>query len=107
MTRPCPLMHDISHETQLKEWLGGHSLHRKLPPPVLGGECVPDFSCCMPDLLASLEERKAYMAGTQAVRNKWLGVFLGRAIEHSAKMTGKKPPKIHMVDGEGELSKTQ
>ena len=61
--------------TQLSDWLKGTSIHGKGK----SAGCVPDFSCCRPDLLARPEERKAFVAATPAVRAEMRAVFIGRA----------------------------
>ena len=61
--------------TQLSDWLKGTAIHGKEK----NAECVPDFSCCRPDLLARPEKRKAFVAATPAVRAEMRAVFIGRA----------------------------
>lgn len=77
-----------TYEEQLNLWLAGESVHVTVtgrlgtPEGVRMGkespsgdssasdyECCPDFSCCYPKLLASLEERQRYAAFTQSQRN--------------------------------------
>ena len=61
--------------TQISDWLKGTSIHGKGK----NAECVPDFSCCRPDLLARPEERQAFVDATPAVRAEIRAVFIGIA----------------------------
>jgi hypothetical protein len=65
-------------QRQLDEWLEGRSQH--LGSPMMGGECVPDYSCCFPGLLASREEREAYYYADKPDRLCMGRTFLQRLI---------------------------
>lgn len=93
------VQHRITVEKQLSEWVKGNPLHRVLTKYGKGGECVPDFSCCTPELLAEEGERRAYAAGSRAQQVSFLGVFLRRALERQARLTGKNAPTVHIIDG--------
>ena len=58
-------------------WRDGHPIH-------LDRQCLPDGSCCMPELLAPKEERelfvKLYFAGKHSECERMLMMFLGRAL---------------------------
>jgi hypothetical protein len=96
------VQHRITAEEQLSEWIRGNSLHRRIQSKyVRGGECVPDFSCCVPELLAEECERRAYAAGSRAQQMSFLGVFLHRAIERHARLEGKRVPVVYITDGSG------
>lgn len=73
-------------ERQLNEWLEGRSNH--LGSPMMGGECVPDYSCCFPGLLASREEREAYVHGDKQDRLCMARSFLKRLIKAVDEVTG-------------------
>lgn len=86
-----------SSKKQLEQWVKGTPEHNDER-----GECCPDFSCCVPSLLASDEDRRLYAdaceSGNDAVKMAMLGGFLGRAMEQHGK------PKVHLAgftDGEG------
>lgn len=82
----------MTNAEQLQAWVKGDLKGKGAAAHVhtlLGGkhevvECVPDFSCCTPALLASEEERKIFLAGDEGVRNMMLGTFLGRLLEHNS-----------------------
>lgn len=87
--------HRISSDEQLRQWVAGNSMHRHTNSKyVKDGECCPDFSCCQSDLLATLEERQAFVTGDKGARNRWLFVFLKRALEAVAK---KPDLRVHVV----------
>lgn len=51
---------------QLILWLNGRSVHN-----AVNGECLPDFSCCYPDLAWSQERRNEYArADHDAIRKE-------------------------------------
>lgn len=77
----------ITSEEQLARWLDGKPVHRqfKLKHVDKTGavvaesdcdECVPDFSCCRPNLLSERSIREAFVAASQSERMKFLGTFL-------------------------------
>lgn len=71
-----------TYEEQLNLWLAGESVHVTVTR--MGNEdyeCCPDFSCCYPKLLASLEERQRYAAFTQKQRSPMLMTFLDRLVK--------------------------
>lgn len=79
-----------SEQTAL--WVQGRSIHN-----TERDECCPDFSCCTPELLAPLEERKRFhlaeLAGDEKLKNEMLMGFLGKMIK-SAKLD---PIKVHIA----------
>ena len=96
--------HDITDAAQLAEWVKGNSLHRKVDSKcVKGGECTPDFSCCVPELLATKDERLAYAAAGRGERNKFLVMFLHRALGRRAAKTGRKPRVLIITDTDHSL----
>lgn len=84
--------HKITSEEQLIQWLNGKSLHRHIDG-VTGGECCPDFSCCKPELKATIEERRAFVVARRPMQEKFLTVFLGRLIQ----LEGRKDTKIAVI----------
>lgn len=70
-------------QEQLDRWVEGESLHNH-DAPVTGGECCPDFSCCIPELQAlrsTREEfRRARQEGDAAKENELLSQFLGELL---------------------------
>lgn len=74
----------MTYEEQLSEWAAGRPIH--------GNCCVPDFSCCKPELLQPEEVRRAFVACGEEERVKFLFAFLGAAFD-----------KIHIAGrGEGD-----
>jgi len=65
------------YRKRLKMWCDGHPIH-------LDDWCLPDFSCCVPELLAPKEERelfvKLYLKGKRNQYERMLMMFLGRAL---------------------------
>lgn len=63
---------------QLDAWVDGASLHLKRSGGS-GRECVPDFSCCFPDLLAPravrAKYRRAYLSGDFQTMNAMRAFF--------------------------------
>lgn len=62
-------------EEQVKLWVEGKSVHQE--------ECVPDFSCCKPELLQPEEIRIAYARANEKERAKFLDTFVDAAINWS------------------------
>ncbi len=66
------------YKKQLALWVDGTSVHMHK------GICCPDFSCCVPENLAPLEERELfqelYLAGKHSEYEKMLMMFLGRGL---------------------------
>jgi hypothetical protein len=46
---------DLTPERQLELWVGGQSVHN-----TARDECCPDFSCCMQEMLWTVEKRKEF-----------------------------------------------
>ena len=65
----------MAKKKRLSDWLKGKSYHGKGK----GAGCVPDFSCCRPELLAQPGGRKAFVDASQAVRAEMRAVFIGKA----------------------------
>ena len=65
----------MTSDEQMAEWVSGNPLHNDTLD-----ECCPDFSCCKPELLASLECRKAFVVADKETRMSFLGTFLGAAM---------------------------
>jgi hypothetical protein len=78
---------------RLKLWVDGILIH------IDGDDCLPDFSCCRPELLAPKEERelfvKLYFAGKHKEYEKMMMMFLGRAMslltDKKVYISGGKP----------------
>ena len=81
----------ISSDEQLRRWVGGESVHNDQRD-----ECCPDFSCCVPELKADAETRKAFADAPEDRRIEYLGMFLGAAI---ARHTDKN---VHVAGFGGE-----
>ncbi len=79
-------MSENLEDQQLTEWVKGNSIHNKDRD-----ECCPDFSCCRPELLAPVHERKAfakyYLSGDEKSANGMLMAFLSRVL---SKISDKK-----------------
>lgn len=63
----------MTPDEQLDRWLVGDA-----QCPNDDGECCPDFSCCDPSIAASMEEKLAFVEGTDHVRNHLMLKFLAR-----------------------------
>ena len=65
------------YRKRLRMWIDGVCVH-------YDNQCLPDFSCCMPELLAPREERelfvKLYLAGKHCECERMLMMFLSRAL---------------------------
>lgn len=77
----------ISSEAQTERWVRGESVHRQFKLEIVDevghvvrtedmDECVPDFSCCRPNLRVDRETREAFAAASERERHKFLGTFL-------------------------------
>lgn len=77
---------------QIRLWVDGESVHNDETD-----ECCPDFSCCKPENIASVEERKAFLQATldgdESKRMGMLGMFLSKALSDK---------KVHIVGFEYE-----
>jgi len=78
----------MTSDEQLRLWVEGKPAH--------ADECCPDFSCCVPELLAPEHERKAFADATQEGRYAFLGGFLARAFANHGKT------KVHIAGDHGE-----
>lgn len=79
---------DQSSNDQLAKWLDGVSEHN-----IARDECVPDFSCCEPHLLAPIAERRLFCERPELRMSLLMG-FLGRAL------SGTQAYVAGSVDGE-------
>lgn len=61
----------MTTDEQLQAWLAGEP---KCPDE--HGQCCPDFSCCVPKLLAPKHERRAFVNATQETREEMCMGFL-------------------------------
>ncbi len=89
----------VGRKQQLLFWVEGTSLHRRTEG-YPAGECVPDFSCCDPALLAPVEERRAFANANDTNRVRFLALFLQRAVNHEAQRRNVTPPTVCVVGGE-------
>ncbi len=64
----------MTSNEQMDLWVEGKSVHNPDRD-----ECCPDFSCCRPDLLAPVEERKLFRDRPE-IRHDMLMMFLSKAI---------------------------
>lgn len=73
---PTPAPETPEERRQLELWLAGKSVH-------IGRgrrrECCPDFSCCLPELLASETVRRRYVFHPEK-RREWEMKFLARML---------------------------
>ena len=69
---------------QLSLWVEGRSVHDHSRD-----ECVPDYSCCRPQLAVPKEEREMYLRahldGDQKTLNRMTYRFLGRMLKTKVK----------------------
>lgn len=106
----------ITADEQLERWVAGEPVHRRFDCSIVDrdrnvvgtrdmDECTPDFACCQPELLAAVEVRQAFAAASERDRYKFLGTFLGAALELSAKKRaerGEEAPRVHIAGKELE-----
>ena len=62
---------------QLREWVQGNPVHNPLSPlgdrPIeYGGECCPDFSCCVPSIMEKDPNKRMHDALAACERIDWL-----------------------------------
>jgi hypothetical protein len=91
----------MTPQEQLDRWVAGESVHNN-DAPVQGGECCPDFSCCVPELQALKETReefrRARQEGDTAKENALLTQFLGELLRCKTPEAGvilRKPAPKH------------
>jgi hypothetical protein len=81
----------LTPDEQLKRWLEGSSQHLNT-----NGECCPDFSCCFPELLWSVERRAAFVRAIaekdESTKGRMLVEALNALIERMA-----QNKKVHVV----------
>lgn len=93
-----------SSEEQLKLWLQGIPSHYRHMIRIMSRgklvrtqeftDCLPDFSCCKPELLAPVEVREAFVNGDEKLRSTMCMTFLGNLI---ATMPDKR---VHITNGD-------
>jgi hypothetical protein len=83
---------------QLKEWQAGRPWHNPWSPGSTeakygkyDGECCPDFSCCMPDMLWPQTARDAFVSAGEETRSRMLFGSL-------SSLTSSSDATIHVVD---------
>lgn len=81
---------------QVDEWVNGNPVHNDERD-----ECCPDFSCCVPEVMASDQEREqfseAYYNNDTKTQNEMLSNFLQRMVTH------KTSKKVHIA-GEDDIT---
>lgn len=83
----------MSPEEQLRRWVNGELVHNGKSRSV--GECLPDFSCCNPDMLWSKELREKFVnAVSDEERTGMLMMSLSSAFAALGDDT-----KVHITDG--------
>jgi len=69
----------MTHGEQLRLWLKGNSVHN-----VETNECVPDFSCCIPECEASQEDKltfcEAWVGGRYDITDGMMKLFMSKMI---------------------------
>lgn len=85
----------MTHNEQLQAWVEGRSIH-----DTESDQCVPDFSCCQPDLLVDEKTRKAFAEAGEVLRMSFLGTFLSKAFNKA----GSANVYIAGVDEPGQTS---
>lgn len=66
----------MTPQEQMELWVKGESIHNDERD-----ECCPDFSCCKPELLASVAVRERFRDGTPQEQSSMLVDFLGALIK--------------------------
>jgi hypothetical protein len=83
---------------QLREWTEGRPWHNPWSPgadkpdyATTGGECCPDFSCCVPSMIWARERRYAFVEANDENREGMLfGALSGLVADHNAYVIGDK-----------------
>lgn len=99
----------ITHQEQLDRWVAGDPVHRVFEMSYVdsdgsevrrgpAAECTPDFACCKPNLLASVEIRRAFAAGSESLRCALLRAFLNAMMQDEF---GDRAPRIAVL-GDGD-----
>ena len=73
----------MSPETQLSLWQEGKPIH-----DTERNACCPDFSCCIPELLAPQEVRDKFVNGDDGERGRLLHAFLILMLMHNERKLG-------------------
>ena len=68
---------EMTNEEQLEKWVSGESVHTTKTK-----ECVPDFSCCHPYLLAPEAVRRSFVAADAKERGRFLSFFLSAFLDY-------------------------
>ncbi len=93
----------MTEEEQMNLWLDGRSVHNHdktrnvldddgnvlRKEKVKGGECCPDFSCCMPDLKWSDSKRREYVRHVATHNDKAKSKMLGEGFAAMLKATSR------------------
>ncbi len=84
---------------QLRAWAAGNSYHENVL-----GTCVPDFSCCLPNLGIPIVEREVFLerwlAGDTDFTRKRIMEFLDALIQHIYG-DGDEEFRVHYTGGSG------
>ena len=71
----------MTDKEQLDKWIAGESIHNKS-----NDMCCPDFSCCIPELLAPTADRElfrtAYVNGDADLIDRLLTTFLAKLVSN-------------------------
>lgn len=84
----------MTSDEQLDRWVEGEPVHREDDDD---GECCPDFSCCVPELLAEEDVRRRFVAADEEGRSALLMGFLGAAISKAAEDADAKVPEVYVA----------
>lgn len=66
----------MTKEEQIAQWAAGNSVHNHITD-----YCVPDYSCCYPELAVDLDQRKAYRLGNAHLRAAMQRAFIHALIK--------------------------
>jgi hypothetical protein len=76
-----------TYEEQLATWFAGKPEHHgERGTPV--SRCVPDFSCCRPELLSPVLARLRYIEGSKEQRRLMVDQFMRRVLEDAIHIPG-------------------
>lgn len=68
--------YEQAQQYQLDEWVAGRPWHNTRSPNsdeiCDEGECCPDFSCCVPELMWDEQKREIFASGNQIIREEML-----------------------------------
>lgn len=82
-------MYFATYDDQLATWFAGTPEHHG-ERGTARSRCVPDFSCCRPDLLSPVLVRLRFIEGSKETRRLMVDTFMRRVLESAIEIPGLK-----------------